>query len=1170
MHQFLELVRAWLVAARQRLKALPLWINYAALLILVAVVAGVLVWRWGFRQQIDTGLIATTGNPDIENLWFLPDGTLVGTPFYSNFKILLWREPNRLWPTESRYFDVSAFLDFLDAYQASRYPAEAQARTISNYDTAVMRDGQKLVMYYDTLLAVFPSDLPPEASTRAVRGSASDFYRFTNSSNWLADERVQIFHLGSDNNDRPNALTITDNGLIALAYDDGRVEFRNPDNISGIVGGRKTNLNRPTLMKPLGNFLAVVSVPNASVVLLDVNSARDTPLHGYPPAAQFKLAISDTGRLAVSNGSNEVFLTKADGSGDANIPLKAYGRINSVSFFDDDRVIVGGQFQDVYLLSPNQVPYKLAAAPKGVNALAVSSNRIAFAGADGLVLLWHTRRRVLNRIGWSTVIVFGLFSLATLAFYNYDYRQRLRRTSLAPEIAPAIDEPRRLPLPDVPPALVNALQAGECILYCGSGISAQAGFPYWQPFIDNLTEWTIRNGFVNPTFGASLRAALAQGQYDSVSDNLVSIWRDRQPLLNQYLRETFLNKTSLPNSISRLKDLPLSAVMTTNFDNLLEQALGSKTTSALTPADAEVLLQCLHKREFFLLKLYGTLEKPATVILSPSQYEDVVKENLLFSQFMETLLVSRTILFVGASLEGIEAYLKGMRLLRQSPRTHYALIGVQDDIWQAKAYPLKERFGIEVLPYTPSPGHPELQQFLENIETELFTTHGTGTAVVDPGTILKRLSLTNVGPFENLELTFDRRWNILLGDNGTGKSSIIKAIAIAILGEDSKSYAHRIIKSGKPNSVITLETGRNTYTTKLFRKNGEAQVESVPSRAFEAEGWLVIGFPPLRTVSWVRPKAAESDTTGRQRPTPEDVLPVIVGEADPRLDKLKQWIVNVDYQIKDAISRKEPPDEYERLLKDFFDVVGKLTTDTKIKFKEVNAQTKEITIITDDGELPIEALSQGMTSLIGWVGILLQRMYEVYGADKDPKQHYALVLMDEIDAHLHPAWQQTLIRNLGKIFPKVQFIATTHSPLIVSGMKPEQIIRFARDDNDKVVTYKVEEQMTIGRADQILASDLFGLQSTMTLNEDLEPLMDEYHKLLAKKRDENEEARFRELRQTLKTRIPSVAETPAEQKAMGLIETLLQSEDDGKYSTVNERLLKQAEQLFDEVSKRRK
>jgi hypothetical protein len=65
----------------------------------------------------------------------------------------------------------------------------------------------------------------------------------------------------------------------------------------------------------------------------------------------------------------------------------------------------------------------------------------------------------------------------------------------------------------------------------------------------------------------------------------------------------------------------------------------------------------LAKREFFILKVYGTPERPETVLIGPAQYEDAIAGNRSFSQFMESLFFSRTILFVGASLEGIEAYL---------------------------------------------------------------------------------------------------------------------------------------------------------------------------------------------------------------------------------------------------------------------------------------------------------------------------------------------------------------------------------------------------------------------------------------------------------------------------------------------------------------------------------
>jgi hypothetical protein len=1147
--RFFELVKDLWYAMAERIKNGPLWLKYLIVLVLIAGVAAYIIFRWGVMQQVDTEIVRKLRleqrfpDPRLDNLWFLPDGTLVGTLKRTDEKLVVCTWNPRTFESEYKTFDIPALIS--EIKDASKGLRPLEPRFSNDLQLAVMRDGSKAVIYFGGYLALFRNN---SYSPLAVVDISREHWD---------DPAIPI-------------LTVTDNGLIALANSSGQVEFRSEADISKVVGVRQTKLSNPSIMKPLGNLLAIVSIQNASVVILDVNSVKETPSHGYPPTAieQFTLAISPKGRLAIGKGDDEVRLTEKDGSGDANISLRAYGNVKALSFVDESSVVAGGDFRDVYVLEPGKLPYSIGSAPQGINALAVNANRIAYAGNDGVVVLSHTKSSVTNLTGKITAGVFTLVLLGMMSLYFYDKRKR-QEDGLIPTPAKAVVQEEYLPLPEPPDALVKALRTGECVLYAGAGVSAQANFPTWQSFIKELTRWTIANGFTDARFGQSLQAALDQELYDSVADNLVSIMRTREPQFNQYLREIFEKRTPLPASLSLLKDLPFTAALTTNFDNLLERAFANKESLAVrTPKDAELLLEALHKRQFFLLKLYGMLDRPDTVMIAPAQYDDVVKGNLQFSQFMQTLLFSRTLFFVGSSLEGIQAYLKEIALPRQNLRTHYALVAAQSEAWQAKAYPLKERYGIEVLPYSPTADHPEVQRFLDSLNRRVKAETERTKDEIDTGTALKKIVLSNIGPFDSLELKLDPRWNILLGDNGVGKSSVVKSIATAILGQDSAAYAGRLIKSGKTQSVITLETGRNTYTTTLSRKNGEAKVESIPGRPFEGEGWLAVGFPPLRTVSWARPKAPEAETKGR--PTPDDLLPVITGEPDPRLDKLKQWIVNIDYWIKDAQFRGNDSSKYERLLKDFFSVVATLTKGTKIEFKEVKPQTNEVTVITDDGELPIESLSQGMTSLIGWVGILLQRLYEVYGAEEDPKQHYALVLMDEIDAHLHPAWQQSLIGELGKIFPHVQFIATTHSPLIVGGMQPNQIMRFARDDDQKVVVYKVEEEMTIGRADQILTSDLFGLKSTFALNEDLEALKKEYDNLFTKIRNEHEEVRFQRIRETLKVRIPMAGENPPEQKAKQLIRALLADEGDGKYESVTRELLNKAEQLLNEVGKTRR
>lgn len=684
--------------------------------------------------------------------------------------------------------------------------------------------------------------------------------------------------------------------------------------------------------------------------------------------------------------------------------------------------------------------------------------------------------------------------------------------------------------PTPPEPLIGACASGECVLFAGAGLSKRAGFPTWSKFVTDLLDWATENRFVDETWARSRRASIEKGDGGAVADGIVEALSGQQEVLDHYLRSIFIQPVKLSSAHNKLRSISFCAALTTNFDNLLEETFATQKPRIYTPRDADQLIEVLHKREFFILKLYGDLGRTETLMISPTQFEDAIGENLPFSQFMETLFLSKTLLFIGASLEGIEDYLKGVGLKRQkNPREHWALVSVSDESsWKAKADSLKRRYGIGIIPYRINPRHTRVVDFIKRL-----TQRVNAEAGIEPGKDslpqLNRIQLENVGPFDSLDLKLDPDWNILLGDNGVGKSNILRAIAVAICGKDAQPYAGRLIKSEKTNASIILETDRATYKTELLTTtSGPAQMETIPVRPLEAEGWLAIGFPALRTMSWDPPKSPEQ--IAKSIPTPDDLLPLIKGEVDPRLDKLKQWIVSLDYRSKDEQSKTGDGGPYEKLLSKFFEYVSVLTEGITIERGEVNPHTYEISVITDDGKLPIEAISQGMTSLIGWVGILLQRLYEIYGDDEDPTQRFALVLMDEIDAHLHPAWQQSLVSNLSKIFPNAQFIATTHSPLIVGGMPPEQVIRFAREEG-KIVQLMVEQEMTVGRTDQILTGELFGLKTTLALDEDTQEDLDNYRTLLGKtKRTSEEEKSFQELRRRLHANMPMSGETRKERE----------------------------------------
>ena len=114
--------------------------------------------------------------------------------------------------------------------------------------------------------------------------------------------------------------------------------------------------------------------------------------------------------------------------------------------------------------------------------------------------------------------------------------------------------------------------------------------------------------------------------------------------------------------------------------------------------------------------------------------------------------------------------------------------------------------------------------------------------------------------------------------------------------------------------------------------------------------------------------------------------------------------------------------------------------------------------------------------MIAWIVDLAGRMVERYPESPDPLAEPAVVLVDEIDLHLHPKWQRDLTGFLTERFPNTQFIATAHSPLIVQAAGDANIALLKRE-GDHVVIENNPETIRGWRVDQILTSDLFGLET---------------------------------------------------------------------------------------------
>jgi predicted ATP-binding protein involved in virulence len=209
-------------------------------------------------------------------------------------------------------------------------------------------------------------------------------------------------------------------------------------------------------------------------------------------------------------------------------------------------------------------------------------------------------------------------------------------------------------------------------------------------------------------------------------------------------------------------------------------------------------------------------------------------------------------------------------------------------------------------------------------------------------------------------------------------------------------------------------------------------------------------------------------------PSVDDIAPLLQEKVDTRLNQLKQWVINTAIQSENAPNGREA-----RMFETFSHVVRDVVPGRHVEFGRVDRQTWTVWLRTADGEVSFDSLSQGTSSILAWVGVLLQRLYGIYPHAEKPEEGAALVLIDEIDAHLHPRWQRKLVTLTREKFPNVQMIASSHSPLLAGAMRRTELRIVERDPiTAQMRAESPREDLSGQKADDILTSSLFELPTS--------------------------------------------------------------------------------------------
>ena len=342
---------------------------------------------------------------------------------------------------------------------------------------------------------------------------------------------------------------------------------------------------------------------------------------------------------------------------------------------------------------------------------------------------------------------------------------------------------------------------------------------------------------------------------------------------------------------------------------------------------------------------------------------------------------------------------------------------------------------------------------------------------------IDRLRLANVGPFDDIEFEFDPQVNVFTGPNNSGKSAALWAlggVSVYPFG-----FPDKLLRDGEDARFEIQLCGGALFDATDFAL---ACTTDERVRVLEELGYSKF-IPALRWSTEYRspgPTISHGVANGADRVSyPRGISHHEAQHLDLRMqsglesnnaslvrDKAAiQEIIDLDY--RSYIKREQ---KFRRILDEIGEVSAQVTDGFITKFVGVNADSKGYfpTFHTVDGDLPLNTLSQGTQSIIQWLAHLMIGYAEYYDFPDDLSGKPGVVIIDEIDAHLHPSWQRRIIPTLTERFPKLQIFCSTHSPLMLAGLKAGQVQLLRRDDDGRVTVSRNERDLAGWTADEIL------------------------------------------------------------------------------------------------------
>jgi predicted ATPase len=411
---------------------------------------------------------------------------------------------------------------------------------------------------------------------------------------------------------------------------------------------------------------------------------------------------------------------------------------------------------------------------------------------------------------------------------------------------------------------------------------------------------------------------------------------------------------------------------------------------------------------------------------------------------------------------------------------------------------------------------------------------------------LRKIRLKNIRSISSLEWTvkpgLEAGWHVIIGDNGAGKSTLLRSIALALVGP-KEAFALRQnwndwLAREKTNGEIRLSITRNASLDKFtgsgntpdrkllplqinFARQG-AEVELKKGTNAERHvwgnkpGWFSASYGPFRRFA-----GGDKDADRIFLSNPKLASHLSVFGENVALSESLTWLKELKFKTLEH----GPEGKLLESLKTFINQEGFLPHSAKLT--EVSSKGVEFKD-ANNCDLLVEDLSDGYRSVLSMTFELIRQLSRSYDLSKIFNEHKTqvispgVVLIDEVDAHLHPTWQRRIGLWLREHFPKMQFIVTTHSPLVCQAADVGTVWRLPKPGSNETgrMLQGVElERLLYGNVLDAYSTEAFGENITRSdeSKKKLQRLAELNLKELHSKLTPNEASEQEELRSILPT-----------------------------------------------------